>query len=200
MKNDNRKIGISNAEIDYLKAELLELESAKKNTESDEKMAVILDKGIKNLKAMIARAEQRAAPLSDKKKNEILDTANALSLELRNHVPRTTSPVVILRAAERAVRRASKQQDEALAKGRKEAVKKKQEIAAEKQVRLIKAIADLFDKPEKPGWGWSNPDIVEFLKPKFGYAASSIMQVVKREAAKFRKARKEQQASKFQNR
>lgn len=96
--------------------------------------------------------------------------------------------------------KAAAQQAKALAKGRINAVKKRQEEATKEQDRLINEIAHLFDKPEKPGWGWTNPEIVQFLKRDFDYKASTIMQTVKREAAKFRKARKEQQASQYQSR
>lgn len=85
-----------------------------------------------------------------------------------------------------------------LAKGRPLAVKARQEKSAKKQTDLIEAIKALFDKPEKPGWGWTNPEIVTFLKKgNYGYADTTLMGTVKIEAAKYRKARKEQQASKF---
>ena len=91
-------------------------------------------------------------------------------------------------------------QEQTLASGRLAGGKTRQETAKEKQATLTKAIADLFDKPEKPGWGWTNPEIGKFLKGTVGYADGTIMQAVKLDAAKFRKARKEQQASKLPNR
>lgn len=97
--------------------------------------------------------------------------------------------------------KAFKVRDANLAEGRKGAVKIRQEKATKKQELLINSIAALFDKPEKPGWGWSNPEIVQFLmKSNYGYADSVILQTVKREAAKYRKVRKEQQASQLLNR
>ncbi len=90
-----------------------------------------------------------------------------------------------------------------LAKGRKDGVLKRQEKAKKKQAVLNSAIKDLFDKPENPGWGWTNDEIVVFLKQRnlgYGYADSSILTVVKREAAKYYKARKEEQACQFQKR
>lgn len=90
------------------------------------------------------------------------------------------------------------QQEEALAAGRLKGVEKRQEIAKEKNDVLMKAIASLFDKPEKPGWGWSNPEIFQFLKKaNYGYKDNTLLQKVKLEAARYRKARKEQQASKY---
>ncbi len=78
-----------------------------------------------------------------------------------------------------------------LAKGRKEGVLERQKKAEKNRAVLINAIKDLFDKPEKPGWGWMNDEIVKFLKKgNYGYADSSILTVVKREAAKHRKTRK----------
>jgi len=106
-----------------------------------------------------------------------------------------------VRIKERHKIKAFKVRDANLAKGREGAVKKRQKMATEKQVLLINSIAALFDKPDKPGWGWSNPEIVQFLmKSDYGYAESVILQTVKLEAAKYRKARKEEQASKFMNR
>lgn len=106
-----------------------------------------------------------------------------------------------VRIDERPKIKAFKDRNVNLAKGRKDGVKKRQETAAEKQDRLNKAIEALFDTPEKPGWGWTNPEIVEFLmKSKYGYAESGILQAVKIEAAKHRKAKKEQLASKYLNR
>lgn len=87
-----------------------------------------------------------------------------------------------------------------LAVGRAKAVEKRKETAAEKQERLSRAIADLFDAPGKPGWGWSNSEIVSFLKRGFDYADSTILAKVKTEAAKYRKGRKEEQARIYLNR
>jgi hypothetical protein len=91
--------------------------------------------------------------------------------------------------------------DKNLDKGRPIAVKARKEKSAKKQADLIEAIKALFDKPDKPGWGWTNPLIVDFLKKgNYGYADSTLMVEVKREAAKYRKARKEEQANKYLNR
>ncbi len=88
-----------------------------------------------------------------------------------------------------------------LAKGRLVGVLARQKKAEKKQTDLINAIKSLFDKPDKPGWGWTNDEIAYFLmKGNYGYAENSILTVVKREAAKCRKARKEEQASKYPNR
>lgn len=90
---------------------------------------------------------------------------------------------------------------ENLTLGRPKGVKARQKIAKEKQTNLIEAIKGLFDKPDKPGWGWKNQDIVKFLSNgSYGYADSTLMVTVKKEAAKYRKERKTEQASKFLNR
>ncbi len=87
--------------------------------------------------------------------------------------------------------KAFKIRDRNLAKGRLDGVKTRKKTAKDKQSRLTKAIGDLFDKPDKPGWGWTNPEIVKFLKKgNYGYADSSIFTVVKREAAKHRRPEK----------
>jgi len=97
--------------------------------------------------------------------------------------------------------KAFKERGRILAKGRAKGVIARQEAAKDKQAKLIKAIADMFDKDEKPGWNWTNPEIAKFLKDKnLGYEYKSILQTVKREAARYRKARKERQASKYPSR
>lgn len=96
--------------------------------------------------------------------------------------------------------RAHDQQQAALANGRKKGVEKRKEVAAEKQRALTKAISDLFDVPDKPGWGWGNQEIVSFLKRNFNYTDGTILAKVKKEVAKYRKARREDQASKLPNR
>ncbi len=94
-----------------------------------------------------------------------------------------------------------RQQKKNLAAGRMEGVRARQKKASKNQCDLNSAIAALFDTPEKPGWSWTNPEIVRFLKTrKFNYADGSILAAVKREAARYRKARKEQLASEFLNR
>ncbi len=88
-----------------------------------------------------------------------------------------------------------------LDKGRAKGVLARQKKAEKKKSDLINAIKALFDKPEKPGWGWTNDEIVVFLmRSDYSYAASSVLSVVKREAAKYSKTRKEEQASKYPNR
>lgn len=90
-----------------------------------------------------------------------------------------------------------------LAEGRPKGVLARQKKAKKRQTNLINAIESLFDTSEKPGWVWTNPEIVDFLKRtnnNYDYADSSILTVVKREVAKYRKARKEEQASKYPNR
>ena len=81
--------------------------------------------------------------------------------------------------------------------GRKKGVEKRRATATERQRVLAEAIRQLFDKPEKPGWGWSNDEIVSFLKPKINYKESTILAKVKKDAAMYRKARKERQAREF---
>lgn len=94
-----------------------------------------------------------------------------------------------------------REQQENLAAGRKKGVLARQEKASKNQSDLNSAIAALFDTPEKPGWIWSNPQIVRYLKKhNFEYADSTILAAVKREKAMYRKARKEQQDSEFLNR
>lgn len=87
------------------------------------------------------------------------------------------------------------QRQEALARGRIEGVKRRQEKAASKDERLMRAIAHLFDSDSKPGWHWTNKQIVDFLAQK-GFSGS-LGGHVKREAAKYRKAKQQQLASKF---
>ena len=99
-----------------------------------------------------------------------------------------------------AMIQATERRNKILAEGRLEGVKKRQETAEEQQTRLVKAIADLFDKPDKPGWTWTNDRIAAFLVPTFNYTSGTILQTVKREAAKHRKARKDRQASQFPKR
>jgi len=92
-------------------------------------------------------------------------------------------------------------QTSALARGRAKAVDKRKAMAAERKDRLTRAIADLFDKPEKPGWIWSNPEIVTFLKTKGGFGRFyAVEAAVKKEAAKHRKDKKEELARKYLNR
>lgn len=95
-------------------------------------------------------------------------------------------------------RSALQSQKKNLAKGRPLGVVKRQKDAKRKQTDLINAIKALFDKPEKPGWVWTNPEIVTFLKKgNYGYADSTLLAKVKIETAKYRKARKAEQASKY---
>lgn len=88
-----------------------------------------------------------------------------------------------------------------LAKGRSQGVEARKKIAKENKDKLLTAISGLFDTPEKPGWNWTNDAITEFLKNRVPqYAESTILQTVKSEAARYRKAKKEEQASKYPNR
>ena len=87
-----------------------------------------------------------------------------------------------------------------LAKGRSQGVEARKKIAKENKDKLLTAISGLFDAPEKPGWNWTNNEITAFLKYKVPYAESTILQTVKREAARYRKDKKEEQASKYPNR
>ncbi len=85
-------------------------------------------------------------------------------------------------------------------KVRPKGVLARQKIAEKKQALLNSAIKDLFDKPEKPGWRMTNEKIADFLVPCIHYKRSVILVAVKREAAKYRKAEKQKQASQFPKR
>lgn len=88
---------------------------------------------------------------------------------------------------------ATERRDEILAEGRKKGVKERQKNAEDNKANLLKAISALFDNPEKPGWNWTNNEITEFLaKSSTAYKKNTIRQTVKREAARYRKARKEE--------
>jgi hypothetical protein len=93
----------------------------------------------------------------------------------------------------------AKQQNANLATGRPKGVKARQDTAKHNQQNLKKAIDDLFDSPEKRGWRMSNEEITSFLCRLFDdtYQRGTILQSVKREAARHRKAEKERQASEF---
>lgn len=89
-------------------------------------------------------------------------------------------------------------QRQALAKGRPLATESRKATAAKNREALMKSIAGLFDSPEKPGWVWSNSHIANFLESRFPcYAKSTILKVVKTEAAKHRGSRKQEQARRF---
>jgi hypothetical protein len=92
--------------------------------------------------------------------------------------------------------------DFALAKGRIAGAAKNRVTGKENQSLLKKAISDLFAKPAYPGWRWSNDEITAHLAPLFAkkYKPSSILAVVKVEAARNRKAEKARQASKLPKR
>lgn len=68
-----------------------------------------------------------------------------------------------------------------LKKGPIEAAKKRTEKAAPKRATLDKAINDLFDKPEKPGWGMTNPQITAYLMKQggYGYEKTTVHERVK---------------------
>lgn len=88
-----------------------------------------------------------------------------------------------------------------LAMGPKQAAKDRKKKGDRKLADLTKAIGDLFDKPEKPGWGWGNQEIVDFLKKgNYGYAESTLLRHVKREVAICRKAQKTPLASEIPKR
>jgi hypothetical protein len=95
-----------------------------------------------------------------------------------------------------------RKKSEALAKGRDIGVKARKEKAKKNRTDLENAVVGLFDKPDKPGWGWTNSEIVKFLAPRFAgiYTSSTIAQTVKRIAVEHRKARKLRQAKQFLNR
>jgi len=65
------------------------------------------------------------------------------------------------------------------------AAKKRTEKAAPKRATLDKAINDLFDTPEKAGWGMTNDGITAFLMKHggYGYKKSVVLMRVKKLAA-----------------
>jgi hypothetical protein len=86
---------------------------------------------------------------------------------------------------------AAEKQQINLARGRIKGVEKRREKSAKNQEQLIKAIDDLFDGPEKPGWIWGNKEITTFLIKRVpDYKESTILSAVKSRAAMHRKARK----------
>lgn len=68
-----------------------------------------------------------------------------------------------------------------LRKGPIEAAKKRTEKAAPKRATLDKAINDLFDTPEKPGWGMTNDGITAYLMKQggYGYKKTTVHERVK---------------------
>jgi hypothetical protein len=75
-----------------------------------------------------------------------------------------------------------------LRKGPIEAAKKRTEKAAPRQATLDKAINDLFDTPEKPGWGMTNVGITAYLMKQggYGYKKSTVRGRVNALAAEHR--------------
>ncbi|MGH8580889.1 MAG: hypothetical protein ACREVK_12495 [Gammaproteobacteria bacterium] len=90
----------------------------------------------------------------------------------------------VMQNAERA-----RKQEQNLSVGRPMGVAKRKK---KNRANLNEAIADLFDKPDKPGWRFKNEEIVDFLLPRFSevYKRSSILNAVKRVAAECRRAEK----------
>ena len=85
-----------------------------------------------------------------------------------------------------------------LYKGSPEGVKARQVNAKQNHANLDKAINDLFDTPNKPGWIWTNEIITEYLSKSLKvYKSSTILMRVKTLAAGHRKAKKEELASKY---
>ena len=88
-----------------------------------------------------------------------------------------------------------------LYKGSPEGVKARQVNAKQNHANLDKAINDLFDSAEKPGWNWTNERITDYVSPLQNvYKSSTILKRVKTLAAGHRKARKEELASKYPKR
>ena len=79
-----------------------------------------------------------------------------------------------------------------LKKGPVAAARKRIEKAAPKQATLDKAINDLFDKPEKPGWGMTNPQITDYLMKRggYGYTIKTVRVKVNKLAAEHREKRR----------
>ena len=88
-----------------------------------------------------------------------------------------------------------------LALGRQLGVKARKESAQKRREQVDKAIDDLFDKPDKPGWRWTIDEITDFLSKRFAreykYKRSTIKQFVKLGVARHRKAEKTRQANQF---
>lgn len=141
---------------------------------------------------------------------DALETLRAQSLESLDSIVKlqesrhTREHAARVEAEEAAMRliKGWRQKKNALADGRVKGVEARKKVATQNRTNLENAIAALFDKPEKPGWAWTNPQIVKFLEEKFTgvYTPGTVAQTVKREAAKFRKDRKQQLASQFLSR
>lgn len=95
---------------------------------------------------------------------------------------------------------AADKQQAILANGRRHGVIARQAKAEEKKMNILAAIKSLFDTPSKPGWGWTNAVIVQFLVRSLDYPSGTIEPHVKTQAAKYRKERKEEQARMYLNR
>lgn len=78
-----------------------------------------------------------------------------------------------------------------LRKGPIVAANRRTEEKNKKQPILDKAINDLFDKPDKPGWGMTNDGITTYLMKQggYGYAKSVVLARVKKLAAGHREER-----------
>lgn len=72
------------------------------------------------------------------------------------------------------------------------AAKNRTEKAAPKRATLDKAINDLFDTPEKPGWGMTNVQITTFLMQQggYGYKKSVVLARVNTLAAEHNRQRR----------
>lgn len=82
-----------------------------------------------------------------------------------------------------------------LGEGRLKGVESRKASAAKRRNTVEKAIDDLFDAPHKPGWRMTNDDITDFLVKRLPfYTSNSMLQHVKRIAAKWRATEKEHQA------
>ena len=137
---------------------------------------------------------------SDAATEEELFSAYGLLVELQKMHSEMIGTIETLKDLAPAIQ-AYEQQKLAMAKGRVDAVKVRKESAQQKHELVDKAIDSLFSTPEKPGWGCTDPQIVEYLQPRnFPGKTSSLKQRVKRIAAGHRKARKERQASQYLNR
>ena len=72
------------------------------------------------------------------------------------------------------------------------AAEKRTEKAAPKRATLDKAINDLFDTPEKPGWGMTNVQITAYLMKQggYGYEKNTVQGRVNTLAAEHREKRR----------
>ncbi|MBI5922030.1 MAG: hypothetical protein HY847_10355 [Betaproteobacteria bacterium] len=96
---------------------------------------------------------------------------------------------------------AARKLKENLAKGPRKAAENRTSEANDRNKLLERAINELFDKPDKPGWVWTNTEITSYLccQSTIKSGKSAIAARVKTKAAEFRKRRKELLANQYHN-